>query len=356
MSRINEHIGCNTEELTMNQNINQKSEIRNPNLFSISNFLFRACLGFLISYFVFGGTQPVKAQEVSLAVSPPVVEILLAPNKKVSQAFTLKIQGENLAITPELHLATPSDSDGHMMIDPKPLNPNSLPLTAIITSPTIHDPRSTIYNITFEAANTDVSQDVYLALVFRASPPSTIYDLRSTITSPLARQSLGVGGAISSLILITITPAGVIPIDLSLKNWDLPFFHDSYLPLTLTPELTNNTSVMIRPQGDFTVISPTGKTIFSLPLYPNLILGNSSRIIQSTIHDLPSTISWSPTWSDLGPYRLRLTLTTEGGTQITQGEKVIWIIPLRLLLILSILITLILGLTRRKKNTTLDID
>ena len=346
MSRINEHIGCNTEELTMNQNINQKSEIRNPNLFSISNFLFRACLGFLISYFVFGGTQPVKAQEVSLAVSPPVVEILLAPGKSVSQAFTLKTQGENIAITPELHLATPSDSDGHMMIDPKPLTPNSLPLTAIITSPTIHDPQSTIYNITFEAANTDVSQDVYLALVFRASPPSTIYDLRSTITTP----------SISSLILITITPAGVIPIDLSLKNWDLPFFHDSYLPLSLTPELTNNASVMIRPQGNFTVIAPGGKTIFSLPLYPNLILGNSSRIIQSTIHDLPSTISWSPTWSDLGPYRLRLTLTTEGGTQITQGEKVIWIIPLRLLLILCVLIILILGLTRHKKNTTLDID
>jgi len=290
---------------------------------------------------------PIHAQSVSLSISPPVVEILLAPNKKVSQAFTLKTQGENLAITPELHLATPSDSDGHMMIDPKPLTPNSLPLTAIITSPTIHDLRSTIYNITFEAANTDVSQDVYLALVFRASPPSTIYDLRSTITSPLARQSLGVGGAISSLILITITPAGVIPIDLSLKEWDLPFFHDSYLPLTVTPELTNNASVMIRPQGDFTVISPTGKTIFSLPLYPNLVLGHSSRNIQ---------LSYSPSWHDLGPYRLRLTLTTEGGTQITQGEKVIWIIPLRLILIICVLIILILGLTQRKKNTTLDID
>jgi len=290
---------------------------------------------------------PIHAQSVSLSISPPVVEILLAPNKKVSQVFTLKTQGENIAITPELHLATPSDSDGHMMIDPKPLTPNSLPLTAIITSPTIHDLRSTIYNITFEAANTDISQDVYLALVFRASPPSTIYDLRSTITSPLARQSLGVGGAISSLILITITPAGVIPIDLSLKNWDLPFFHDSYLPLTLTPELTNNTSVMIRPQGDFTVISPTGKTIFSLPLYPNLVLGHSSRNIQ---------LSYSPSWHDLGPYRLRLTLTTEGGTQITQGEKVIWIIPLRLILIICVLIILILGLTQRKKNTTLDID
>ena len=290
---------------------------------------------------------PIHAQSVSLSISPPVVEILLAPNKKVSQVFTLKTQGENLAITPELHLATPSDSDGHMMIDPKPLTPNSLPLTAIITSPTIHDLQSTIYNITFEAANTDVSQDVYLALVFRASPPSTIYDLRSTITSPLARQSLGVGGAISSLILITITPAGVIPIDLSLKNWDLPFFHDSYLPLTLTPELTNNTSVMIRPQGDFTVISPTGKTIFSLPLYPNLVLGHSSRNIQ---------LSYSPSWHDLGPYRLRLTLTTEGGTQITQREKVIWIIPLRLILIICVLIILILGLTQRKKNTTLDID
>jgi hypothetical protein len=284
--------------------------------------------GLMIQWF--NGLIPIAhAQSTTLSVSPPVVEILLAPTKKVTQTFTLQATGEDVIITPELHLVKPSDDSGHMQIDPAPLNPSSIPLTYSINQ------AGPTYTLTLESASTDVPQDVYLALVFRASPrSSTIYDLPSTLTTP----------SIAALMLVTINPTGVIPINLEIQNFDLPFFHDSWLPLTARPSLKNSTPIMIRPHGKYEIISPTGETIFSLPLYPNLILGNSSRSLRSTIHDLPSTLTWSPSWSAIGPYALRLTVTTEGGTSITSVEKTIWLLPLRLIIISSALIICLLTL------------
>lgn len=279
----------------------------------------------------------IRAQSVSLSISPPVVEILLAPNKKVEQTFTLQTSGENLEITPELHLAKPSDSSGHTTIDPNPLNPSSIPLIFTITGP------PTSPTLTLEAAPTDLPQDVYLALVFRASPPSTIDHRPSTITTP----------SISALILVTINPSGLTPIDLAIKDFSPPGLHDSYLPLTLSPLLHNNTSIMIRPEGKYEIISPLGKTVLSLPLYPNLILGNSSRLLTSNISSLASDLTWIPQWSNLGPHTLRLTITTAGGTQITQVEKTIWLLPLTgIIIVLTFIIILLTLFSKRSKFKT----
>ncbi|KKU44481.1 MAG: hypothetical protein UX62_C0061G0006 [Microgenomates group bacterium GW2011_GWA2_46_7] len=209
-----------------------------------------------------------------------------------------------------------------MSIDPTPLSPAGLPITIKITGP------NTTPTLTFEAASTDAPQDIYLALVFKATPTQ----------SPLARQSLGVGGAISSLILVTITPTGLLPVDLEIKDFSPPTIHDSWLPLALTPSLSNNTPTMVRPEGLYEVISPVGKVVFTLPLYPHLILGSSYRLLKSSVSNLPSDLTWKPHWSNLGPYRLRLTINTQGGTKLSEIEKVVWILPLRFLIFTTLLV------------------
>lgn len=264
------------------------------------------------------------AQSVSLSVSPPVVEILLAPNKKVTQTFTLQTQGADLTITPELHLAHPSDDSGHVSVDPNPLSPATIPLTVTITGPSIAP------TLTFEAASMDIPQDVYLALVFKANPAGSAEQLDSRASSTLP--------AISSLILVTIIPTASLPINLEIQNFSPPVIHDTWIPLTLTPTIVNHTPIMVRPEGKYEIIDPAGKTVFSLPFYPNLILGNSSRKI---LGDGPLPLSWSPTWSNIGPYRLRLTVTSQGGTKLTEVEKVIWLLPLRLGIITIILLIII---------------
>jgi hypothetical protein len=297
-------------------------------------------------------TNSVHADSAGLSISPPVIEILLSPGQTTTQTFTLKAQGQNLNLIPEIHSITPQGNTGHVAIDLKPLDPGSLPLS--ITSPKyqlgeaiplIGD--TLVLPLTFKSAAEDITQDVYLALVFKAvsSDPGTT----SSQTSP----------GISALILATINPAGVIPIDLDIEQFSLALFHDSWYPLTLQPLLKNNTSSMIRPQGEYSVISPTGKTVFSLPLYPNLILGHSSRNILGShtrcegnphtgcVDISPLPLTWSPTWHNLGPYRLHLTITTIGGTKLTELEKIVWVLPLRLILLITSLsaIVIVIALT-----------
>jgi hypothetical protein len=285
------------------------------------NKIFVFSLSWLI-YLVFASSA--KAQPVTLSVSPPVVEIMLAPNKQVTQIFTLKTEGENLEVIPELHLAKPADSTGHIEIDPAPYDQTTAPLTISLAG------SNTTPILTFEAQSTDVAKDVYLALVFvpKTNLPASE---RTTPTTP----------SIAALILVTINPSGVMPIDLEITAFSPPYLHDSWNPLNLTATIKNNVDIMIRPEAIYEIISPSGNTLFSLRLDPNLILGHSSRL-------LTPQLTWSPTWKNLGPHTLRLRVATQGGTKLTQVEKTIWIMPIRITVIGFIIIVFLLTLIYKR--------
>lgn len=284
-------------------------------------------------------SSPVHAQTATMSISPPVVEILLAPNKKLTQTFNLEYTGEATNIIPELHLAHPEGDQGHVTLDPLPLAPSSISLV-INSSPPLNQPilikdKVLRITLTIEAATTDIPIDTYLALVLKAVSP--IDGSKSTMTSP----------GISSLILTTVNPSGITPINLEVGHFTLPLFHDSYLPLTITPTLTNHVPIMVRPEGKYEIISPSGKTIYSLPLYPSLILGESSRLLTGE----KGPLTWTPTWTNFGPHRLKLTITTQGGSKITEVEKVIWILPIRgIILVLLLLIFWLTIFILKKRN------
>jgi hypothetical protein len=292
----------------------------------------------------------VSAQSTTLSITPPVVEILVAPGKKLIQNFTFKAEGQNLSVIPEIHLARPVDDHGHITIDPKPYNPSSISLTIAsnyqLGKPIPLKNSELTLSLTFDAATVDIAEDIYLALVMRVGSSEELQSSSATLP------------AISALIFTTINPSGVTPVDIQIENFDLPLFHDSYLPLTVNPTLKNNVPIMLRPRGTYEVLSSSGKTIFSLPLYPNLILGESTRAIQSNIKDLPSNITWTPSWKNLGPFRLRITIATEGGTKIVEVEKPLWVLPIRgiILLLLASIFSLVLFLQNKRRNAKKSID
>jgi len=292
-------------------------------------------------------TGVAHAQQTSLSLNPPVVEILISPNKKVVQTFNLSYIGPNLLLIPEVHLIKPSGNNGHVNIEPKPLDPATIPLIITSSKPLgepieLTEDGGLPLTLTFEAPTTDKAIDLYLALVLRV------------VTADDLQTSSSASPAISSLILVSINPTGVAPIDLEINNFDLPVIQDSWHSLVFTPTLTNNTPIMIRPEGKFEVISPSGKTISTISLYPNLILGNSSRNILGLVDQTSSALNWKPGWNHIGPHRFRLTITSQGGSKLAETEKTIWILPLRLALITLIFISMIIlniYLLSRKKVT-----
>lgn len=318
---------------------------------------FITIISSLIIYLFSSWIPRAHAQSTTLKISPPVVEILIAPNKKATQTFHLKYLGDNILIIPELHLVSPDGTSGHSLVDPSPVNPSSIPLIVRMIGREFGEPISTTgdtlpLTLTFEAASTDIAKDVYLALVIRAISADS--PLSASPTTP----------AISALILTTINPTGVMPINLEIKDFTPPFFHDSWGTFTINPIAKNNVPIMIRPEGKYEIISPSGKTVLSIPLYPNLILGNSSRLLQGSElckeNDIQSSepckitnLSWSPSWRDVGPHRIHLTLTTQGGTKLTDVEKVIWIIPIKIIIFVSLFIILFIVYfaTRQRSQT-----
>ena len=306
----------------------------------------------LFIIFLLSSSTLAFADATTISINPPVLEILIEPNKSLTQTFTLEHgSSENLMGTLELHRFTPADNLGHINLEREIANPSSLPLTITSSTHPLNQPfplngQSTQATFNIEAASSDKTEDVYLALVFK-----------TTSADPSTLSSSAVPG-ITSLLLITITPSGSLPTNLDIMDLNLPVLHDSWKELTLTGQIKNNTNIMIRPKGSLEIISPYGKSLTNIPLAQNLILGNSQRAIFAETETDSAPLKWSPTWKNLGPHRFHLMITTQGGTLLSETEKVVWIMPIRLIifliLVFLLLTTILLAFKRKNHQSPID--
>ncbi len=301
-------------------------------------FKFIFCFGFVIWNFGFLCAKHSMAQSVGLSISPPVVEVLLAPTKAVNQVFVIKNQGNSTTVIPTIHFARPSDDLGHVTIDPTPVDPSTIPLV-ITSSPPLGQPieigsEPLPITLSLSGASTDIPIDSYLALVVQAAP-STDLDQASS--------NLAANPGISSLLLVTLTPSSILPIHLEITRFDPPLWHDSTIPLSLPLTLTNRAPVMLRPHGEFAVFNPQGKPLATSTLTPTLILGTAAR---------SQNLSFSPRWYQVGPHRFHLTITTEGGSTLTQTEKIVWLFPFRPTMVLVAILILALAVYRLTHTTS----
>lgn len=301
------------------------------------------------------GSSPVYGQAAGLSISPPVVEILLAPNKKVTQAVTVKNQGETSLFQAALHKVTPKGIDGHTEIDAKPLDPSSIPVVITLGNAdirlgepfTIGAGSSQQIVLTIEGTSVDTVQDTYLALV--VTP--VISDTRETVSAP----------GISSLVLITLTPADSLPLGIEITDVTHPFIHDPMTPLSVHAAFTNNTSTMVRPNGNVEIITLNGTVVEEIAVFPHLILGSSSRRLAGQSQDEnpePVPLVFSPAAITVGPRIIRITASTAGGTKLDELEVTVWFFPFRLAIVLSMLLLIgtVMRMRRRRKNDSVALD
>lgn len=293
--------------------------------------------------------ERIHAQSVGLSISPPVVELILAPNKKVIQSVTIKNQGETAEFAVNIHKITPAGNEGHVEIEVSPLDPASIPLVVSLGNAdiafnvpfSIKGGESRQIVLSIEGANVDAVEDTYLALVVKPVTPAGVKPTSSA--------------GISSFILTTLTPSDTIPLNIEIADLSLPYIHDSMIPLSINGTFKNSTPVMIRPEGKVELISPAGRTMQEIGIYPHLVLGDSSRsLFMKTIGDTPQPapliISTSP--FTLGPHKIRLTALTVGGTRLDELEATVWFFPIRatIALCMLLLIGMVVRVRTRHKN------
>lgn len=295
---------------------------------------------------------PARAQEAALSLQPPATEILLSQNKSIIQTFTLKNQGEKSNFVINIHGITPTDSAGHVTISPTPLSLADFPLSLSLQNAdlelgkpfTLESGDNQQIVLSLRSPNLDSSQDLYFALV--ATNESKV----------ISSQTVSQAG-IAALVFVTLSPDGLLPMDLSVQDFDLPLVMDSTQKLSLNPTVTNHSAVMIRPEGVLEITSPRGSNDLKLNLYPHLVLGNSSRLMKAMVkpNDPPTRIEYAPTLRNIGPYRFRLTLLSPGGKELTTIEKTVWILPIKLtIIVISILFIYVLYSHRSQRARTID--
>ena len=288
---------------------------------------------------------PAQAADYQLSISPPVLEMIIQPNKSFIQAITLKNQGNQpLTLTPKIIAVKPIDNQGHLA--PTNLQPvTNLPLSFSLEnsqyqlnqSLTLPPHQNLQLVLKINSATFNQSQDHYLALALISTPPNSPQPHSQPIlTLPL---------------LITLTPDGNFPIDLQLKNFSLPHLHDSATPLKLQPQLQNNSPIMIRPQAKFTIKNWRGQIVHQEDLASNLILGKSSRLLTTKLNQ---PLIWKPKVYSLGPYQLNLTVISASGKTLISQTQTTFLFPIQSSIYLLTFLILALLLRTSTKNPKLN--
>lgn len=307
--------------------------------FVILNFGFTRCVLFCLLFWIldFEFITPVSAA-TGMSVTPPVTEVLISPNKSVSTNIQLTNDGEDASLILSLHRLIPQGDQGHSTIDPKPLDQTAIPLVIRLIGAELGIPfglkanQTQTITVQLEAANLDEPTDVYFAILARS--------LNEDASPSKSQASPG----ITTLFLTTITPSASLPTNIALIPPDFPTVHDTSLPLTIDVSAENKTNIMLQVQGKIKLIAPNKTVIKESTFDPKLVLGNTTRLLS------PFTFPLSPYY--LGPHTVVIELSTVGGRVLTEHSYIIWLLPLKYLLIILVFLILIFTPFARKINLT----
>lgn len=264
---------------------------------------------------------------VGLSVNPPVTEILISPNKSVSSTIQLTNNGDNTDIILSLHKLIPQGDQGHSTIDPKPLDPTSIPLVIKLVGTDLGTPiklnagQTMPITLQLDAANLDEPTDLYFALLARSV---------NEVTSPTESQAMP---GITALFMTTVTPSTSLPTNIALIPPLLPVIQDTTKSLDFEVAAENKTNIMLQVQGKVKLTSPNKTIIKESTFDPKLVLGNTTRILSS------STFPLSPHY--LGPHTVTIELSTIGGRVLAEHSYVVWLLPLKYLFVVLVILILI---------------
>lgn len=164
-----------------------------------------------------------------------------------------------------------------------------------------------------------------ISIVFSADKPSSISgSTRGSADEPKSRVS----GAVASNLIILISDKDKLEKKLSVQDFGVTKIVDSFQELNPKPIVRNERFSANTASGSAKLVSWTGKTIKEYKIYPDNILGLSTRGIRASesADDLLSIVDFKfkPALM-IGPYKFVIALDNDG--QIDQFSKNIIALP-----------------------------
>lgn len=309
---------------------------------NISLFL----LFFLFSFFFFH-LNTAFAQNISLGIYPPIIQITATPPTDIQSPFTVI---NNSDTTVQIHiLVRPFKAASSNNGQPAYLTTDAA-LGAdkqIFSKMAIFDGQQNTQDITL-APSQKKNLELRIHLP-NGEPPGDYYFSITMLSNSIKVQqksSSYVAGGISTNVLLSIGPqdktTGFI------KEFSAPWFVDKG-PVPFTLLVNNSSKHFITPQGTILIKNMFGQLIGKVDLLPVNILANSSRYLSgSNIQDPTSNISrptaiWPETFL-LGPYSASVTIALSGEGPVYHRTIYFFALPLQVLigLVLGIILTAII--------------
>jgi hypothetical protein len=204
--------------------------------------------------------QKVSAQSaISLSITPPIVEVMIAPGKDIKQTFTISNDGGNTLISPKVVYFTPSDTAGNVDLTedlaPDWIKYDKTPFN--LNSGQKHD-----FKISIEPPADAEEIDHFLTLIFENDVPTDVLGQTSTLFT----------SQIGSNILLTISKDGNPKKSAQIVEFSAPKIIDSsFGKINYNLILKNNGNSFWKPNGKIIIDDEL------LKIAPQNILSGYSR-------------------------------------------------------------------------------
>jgi len=276
-----------------------------------------------------------KAQSVSLAITPPIYEILIAPGKEATQSYLLENNGNDTLISVRLVPFSSSDSYGNVKLDDSLNQEQQLALNWFsLEKPSID------FNEQLSLPGGS-SIEYLLRISPYASAPEGDYYFTLLFETDSSGLGAGRGSAvetkIGSNILLTVSEDGN-PLKIAkIHKFKAPKLIDSFGSLVYDVEITNDGTAFFKPQGDITV-APTFGGIQLLRLTPYNILASTKRVIPCFTDEAPVQCRFQKQFL-FGIYKAKLRFQIDDIPRYYETETQTIAFPFVLILTIAIFFT-----------------
>lgn len=232
-------------------------------------------------------TPPVYSQQISLALSPPLLEVFIKPGKSIVVAYNLQNFGDPTILSAKVLPFEPKDNLGNIRIKEEFEGPIRFSL----------DNADLQLEQPFFLKTGDRQQLLLRLRVPEGAPEGDYYYtlLAQTQTPPTTEgiSSSRAQATIGSNILITVTESGMVQVKgkialfdvlprwkLEIGNWRLKLF-DSNDQIPLVAIVENQGKNLIKPEGEIVLKGNFGEKA-KYQIVPQNILAESQRMLTAT--------------------------------------------------------------------------
>lgn len=299
-------------------------------------------LSFLLTYSFFIPTQ-IHAQNLSLSISPPILELVVKPGKNVTQSFKLTNDSDtSLVITGRLAEYTENGiKDNPDFEQDKWIS--LLNLDIALFKPFLLEKGKTQQIVVRINPPKEIKEaDYNRVLLFTTKPQMPADRSQSQIT-----QTIGVP------LLLTVTATGNFVRSAQITKFTLPDYIDSFGPLTFDVLVKNTGQSFFHPNGNITLSGPVGRG--SYPLIPSAILSQQEVKLISDMDSQQKEHTISIKGFFLGKYTVGVDFRLDDGSITVTEKKVVYAFPFKLIFIFFLIFLLLLKFRPKKKILSLFI-